>query len=103
LTRWHKKQEELNMIKYDEPKVVEGPSILTQLFPSIFPPKAKKATAEEEAAAAAARAAEEEEERLGFGRAKALPPPGPELLAYRDFVIEVCDHVLVSGSAKIAR
>jgi len=73
------------MIKYDEPREEDGPGILTKLFPSIFPPKQKKLTEEEEAALRAV----EEAKRDEFGKAKALPPPGPERLAYNDFVLEV--------------
>jgi Ca2+-binding EF-hand superfamily protein len=83
---WDRKRKELKMVKNDdeETKLPEGPGVFNRMFPSIFPYK-KPLSPEEEAALAAKEAAE----NAKWGRGASLPSPGPELLAYREFVGEV--------------
>ena len=87
---WDRKRRELGMIKdgaaSEKPPGSESPGLLGTLFPSIFPPKPIPGAAGEEGADG--EGADAEEDGI-WGKAQILPPPGPELLAYRDFVTEV--------------
>mmetsp|Transcript_45005 Transcript_45005/g.90896 ORF Transcript_45005/g.90896 Transcript_45005/m.90896 type:complete len:340 (+) Transcript_45005:144-1163(+) len=78
---WDRKRKELNMIKNDGDEPSETPNVMQRMFPSIFPFKPPQTPGELAAAAA--------EENAKFGLAASLPPPGPELLAYREFAEEV--------------
>jgi len=76
---WDKKRKELDMVKEDEAPT--EPSILSVYFPSIFPPKI--ASKEDTSQSA------EKEEYVVFGGGVTLPPPGPELRAYRESMNDV--------------
>ena len=88
---WKRKQRQLGMVKEDGDERKRGddePTLLQTLLPSIFPHK-KKLTPEEIEAERIAKEAEEREIRTNYGKSRALPPPGPEMLAYQNFAVEV--------------
>lgn len=83
---WERKQRELGMVKDGNEAAKppgEGPTVLQSLFPSIFPFKPPPPMAED------AEDGDDDGDKSKFGRGLTLPPPGPELLAYRDFQAEV--------------
>lgn len=86
---WERKQRELGMMKDGDEttkaKETQGPTMLQTFLPSIFPYKPPETKPE------GAEGGEEAEDmrRSAYGRKAALPPPGPEALAYADFQEEV--------------
>lgn len=76
---WQKKQRELGMVKDGDEKGKKGDadsrSLLSRMFPSLFPHK-DKGDGNDDA---------QHKGQIG----PKLPPPGPETLAYQDFLVEV--------------
>lgn len=86
---WARKQRELGMVTDGaanaKPPGEQAPTLLQTIFPSIFPfkppPPLKGEGADNDDDVDAGKSK--------FGREAALPPPGPEFLAYADFQAEV--------------